>query len=163
MGRGARQSAGLKLADFWREQVESDSAHLQRLRKLFEEAPIRELDSLEWVSCGDGVAEVRLPFKPSLTQGLGVVHGGMVGLAADTAGWFAAASVYPQGLVTTAEYKINLLIGAKSDLLATGRVVRQGRNLIACQLEVVDAGNKLVAVGIGTYACIQDQRDRRDG
>ena len=140
--------------------MESDSAHLQRLRKLFEEAPIREHDVLEWVSCGDGVAKVRLPFKPSLTQGLGVVHGGMVGLAADTAGWFAAASVYPQGLVTTAEYKINLLTGARGDLLATGRVVRQGRNLITCQLEVVDADNKLIAVGIGTYACIRDQRDR---
>jgi len=140
--------------------VESDAAHLQRLRKLFEEAPIRELDGLEWVSCGGGVAELRLPFEPDLTQGLGVVHGGMVGLAADTAGWFAAASVYPQGLVTTAEYKINLLTGARGDLLATGRVVRQGRNLITCQLEVVDAENKLVAVGIGTYACIRDQRDQ---
>ena len=138
----------------------SDSMHLQKLRKLFDEAPIRELDGLEWVSCGNGVAEVRLPFKPSLTQGLGVAHGGMVGLTADTAGWFAAASVYPQGLVTTAEYKINLLTGARGDLLATGRVVRQGRNLITCQLEVVDAENKLVAVGIGTYACIREQRER---
>jgi uncharacterized protein (TIGR00369 family) len=84
----------------------------------------------------------------------------MVGLVADTAGWFAAASVYPQGLVTTAEYKINLLTGARGDLLATARVVRQGRNLITCQLEVVDAENKLVAVGIGTYACVREQRDR---
>ena len=141
----------------------SNSGHLRRLRKFFEEASIREFDGLERVSCGDGVAEVRLPFKPGLTQGLGVVHGGMVGLAADTAGWFAAASVYPQGLVTTAEYKINLLAGARGDLLATGRVVRQGRNLITCQLEVVDAENKLVTVGIGTYACIHEQRDRRDG
>jgi len=141
----------------------SHSEHLQRLRKLFEEAPIRELDGLEWVSCGGGVAKVRLPFQHSLTQGLGVVHGGMVGLAADTAGWFAAASVYPQGLVTTAEYKINLLTGARGDLLATGRVVRQGRNLITCQLEVVDAENKLVAVGIGTYACIREQKGRPDG
>ena len=138
----------------------NDSAHLQKLKKLFEEAPIRELDGLEWVSCGDGIAEMRLPFKASLTQGLGVVHGGIVGLAADTAGWFAAASVYPQGLVTTAEYKINLLTGAMGDLLATGRVVRQGRNLITCQLEVVDAENMLVAVGIGTYARIREQRDR---
>jgi uncharacterized protein (TIGR00369 family) len=137
----------------------SNSEHLQRLKKLFEEAPIRELDGLEWVSCGGGVAEVRLPFKYSLTQGLGVIHGGMVGLAADTAGWFAAASVYPQGLVTTAEYKINLLTGAKGDLLATGRVVRQGRNLITCQLEVADAEDQLVAVGIGTYACIRAQRN----
>lgn len=137
--------------------------HLQNLRKLFEEAPIREHDGLEWVSCGDGVAQMRLPFKPSLTQGLGVIHGGMVGLIADTAGWFAAASVYPQGLVTTAEYKISLLAAAKGDLLATGRVVRQGRNLITCQLEVVDAENKLVAIGIGTYACIREQRDQGYG
>ncbi len=109
------------------------------------------------MSCGDGVAKMRLPFKPSLTQGLGVIHGGMVGLIADTAGWFAAASVYPQGLVTTAEYKINLLAGAKGDLLATGRVVRQGRHLITCQLEVVDAEDRLIAVGLGTYACIRKQ------
>jgi len=141
----------------------SSSEHWQRLKKLFDEAPIREHDGLEWVSCGDGVARVRLPFKPSLTQGLGVIHGGMVGLIADTAGWFAAASVYPQGLVTTAEYKINLLAGARGDLLATGRVVRQGRNLITCQLEVVDAENRLVAVGIGTYACIREQRDQGNG
>jgi uncharacterized protein (TIGR00369 family) len=133
------------------------------LRKLFEGAPIRELDGLEYVSCNGGVAEIRLPFKLDLTQSLGVVHGGMVGLAADTAGWFAAASVYPQRLVTTAEYKINLLTRARGDLLATGRVLRQGRTLITCQLEVVDAENKLIAVGIGTYACIHDQRDRCDG
>jgi uncharacterized protein (TIGR00369 family) len=138
----------------------SNSEHLQKLRKLFEEAPIRELNGQQWVSCSDGVAEVRLPFEHSLTQGLGVIHGGMVGLVADTAGWFAAASVYPQGLVTTAEYKINLLIGARGDLLATGRVVRQGRNLITCQLEVMDTEGKLVAVGIGTYACVRTQRDR---
>ena len=138
----------------------SNSEHLQKLRKLFEEAPIRELNGQQWVSCSDGMAEVRLPFKHGLTQGLGVVHGGMVGLVADTAGWFAAASLYPQGLVTTAEYKINLLTGARGDLLATGRVVRQGRNLITCQVEVIDAENKLVAVGIGTYACIRTQKDR---
>jgi acyl-coenzyme A thioesterase PaaI-like protein len=37
------------------------------------------------------------------------------------------------------------------DLTAVGRVIRRGRSLCFCEVEVRDAGDQVVAIGIVTY------------
>ena len=78
--------------------------------------------------------------------------GGLIGLLADTAGNFAGGSVSPGSTVKTVEFKMSLLEGVQKDLLAIGEVVRKGRTLATCRLEVVGGNDHVVAIGLATYA-----------
>lgn len=106
----------------------------------------------ELIRCRDGVAQLKLPLKQEFDQNMGVVHGGIVGFIADTAGYFAAVSIVTDGFPTTAELKINLIAPAKQEtIIAKGEVVRSGKSLIVCQLVVTGEKDQTIAVGLGTY------------
>jgi len=133
-------------------EMSERSAHLEKLKHLFETAPISRYLGMTLGYCENGVARVRLPFRKDFEEGHGVIHGGMIGLLADTAGNFAVGSVSPGSAVKTVEFKLSLLAGVQGDLLAIGEVVRKGRTLATCRLEVVEGNDRVVAVGLATYA-----------
>jgi len=85
-----------------------------------------------------GRTEIHLPHAPELEQQHGFIHGGVVGMIADSAAGYAAMSVAPPGSsVLTVEYKMNLMAPAAGEgLVARGAVVRPGRTLIVTQAEV---------------------------
>ncbi|HSF16469.1 MAG TPA: PaaI family thioesterase [Vicinamibacteria bacterium] len=128
------------------------SAHLEKLKQLFEAAPISRALGMSLGYCENGVARVRLPFRKDFEEGHGVIHGGLIGLLGDTAGNFAVGSVSPGATVKTVEFKISLLTGVTGDLLAIGEVVRKGRTLAMCRIEVVEGNDRVVAIGLATYA-----------
>src|SRR3546814_11137089 len=65
-------------------------------------------------------------------------HAGGTSALADTAGGYAGFTLFPQdSSVLTVEFKINLVAPARGDYLeAVGKVLRSGRTLTICQLEV---------------------------
>ena len=130
----------------------STPAHLEKLKQLFEAAPISRYLGMTLSYCENGVARVRLPFRAEFEERHGVIHGGLIGLLADTAGNFAVGSVSPGSTVKTVEFKMSLLAGVQEDLLATGEVVRKGRTLATCRLEVVGGNDHVVAIGLATYS-----------
>ena len=79
-----------------------------------------------------GYTEIHLPHKPDITQQHGYIHGGVVGMIADSAAGYAASTLTTaETEVLTVEYKLNLLAPAEGQLLiAEGSVVRYGRTLI---------------------------------
>jgi uncharacterized protein (TIGR00369 family) len=84
-----------------------------------------------------GAVEIALPFRDDLTQQKGFVHGGIIGMIADTACGYAAFSLMPAGCsLVTVEYKINILAPATSALVARGEVVKAGRTLTVARAEV---------------------------
>lgn len=85
-----------------------------------------------------GRCVVELAARDDLTQQHGYVHGGVVGMIADSAGGYAAFSLMPANAsVLTVEYKINMLAPAAGDLLvATGEVLKPGRTLSVVRTEV---------------------------
>ncbi|HNJ76907.1 MAG TPA: PaaI family thioesterase [Azospira sp.] len=85
-----------------------------------------------------GYTEIHLPFKPEITQQHGFIHGGVVGMIADSAAGYAANTLTSADTgVLTVEYKLNLLAPADGQLLiAEGSVVRYGRTLIVTKAEV---------------------------
>jgi uncharacterized protein (TIGR00369 family) len=112
-----------------------------------------------------GLVEIELPFRDELTQQHGFFHGGITSTIADSAGGYAAFSLFPaDSSVLTVEYKINLLAPAAGEMLvATGRVLKTGRTITVCELEVagVTAGvRKTCAWGLQTMMCLHGQSDR---
>ena len=85
-----------------------------------------------------GRTEIHLPHWSGVEQQHGFVHGGVVGMIADSAAGYAAMTMVPAAAsVLTVEYKMNLVAPADGDhLLARGRVIRAGRTLIVTQGEV---------------------------
>ena len=85
-----------------------------------------------------GYTEIHLPHWEELEQQHGFIHGGVVGMIADSAAGFAAMTMTSgTSEVLTVEYKINMLKPAKGDaLIAQGKVVRAGRTLIVTAAEV---------------------------
>ncbi len=112
-----------------------------------------------------GFVRIRLPYAESLTQQHGYFHAGATSAIADSAGGYAGLTLFPEGSsVLTVEFKINLVAPARGDRLeAEGKVIRSGRTLTICQLEVygVCGGERsLVALGQQTLIAI-DARDER--
>jgi len=101
----------------------------------------------------EGESELLLAIRPDMTQHHGFAHGAIVGLMADNACAWAAASV--AGDVVTGSYTINFLAPALgSALRAKAKVVRAGKRQVIVQSEVwseaPDAEAKLVAVATAT-------------
>ncbi|MDA2812782.1 PaaI family thioesterase [Nocardiopsis sp. RSe5-2] len=99
-----------------------------------------------------GRVHIALPARPEVTQQNGYFHAGATSAIADSAGGYAAYTLFPEGAdILTVEYKINLLAPAVGERLeAVGSVLKAGRTLTVCGLEVfgVDDGRRrLVANG----------------
>ena len=93
-----------------------------------------------------GQVEVALPYRDDLTQQKGFIHGGIIGMIADTACGYAAYSLMPADCsLVTVEYKINILAPARASLAARGEVVRAGRTLTVTRGEVYSEDGKHVA------------------
>ena len=85
-----------------------------------------------------GRTEIHVPHWDGIEQQHGFVHGGVVGMIADTAAGYAAMTMVPSSAsVLTVEYKLNLVAPADGEkLIARGQVVRPGRTLIVTKAEV---------------------------
>ena len=85
-----------------------------------------------------GHVEIELPYREDLTQQKGYVHGGIVGMIADSACGYAAYTLMPAtSSLVTVEYKINLLSPAVGErLIARGEVIKPGRTLSVARAEV---------------------------
>jgi uncharacterized protein (TIGR00369 family) len=106
-----------------------------------------------------GLVEVGIDFRPELSQQHGFFHAGIVATIADTAGGFAAFTLFPAGAgVLTVEFKINLLAAADGErVVATGEVIRSGRTLTVCRIDAhVMKGSKRThcATGMQTLMCL---------
>ncbi|WP_240768952.1 PaaI family thioesterase [Paracoccus liaowanqingii] len=106
-----------------------------------------------------GEVVLHLPYRAELTQQMGYFHAGGTSALADTAGGYAALTLFPEGHeVLTTEFKLNLLNPARGERLeAVGRVIKPGRTLTVCQLDVFAVEGEArthVATGLQTLICI---------
>ena len=88
-------------------------------------------------SLAPGVCVVVAPYRPDLSQQHGFFHAGVTSAIADSAGGYAALTLFPRDTdVLTVEFKINLIAPAHGELLrARGEVVRGGRTLTICRVD----------------------------
>ena len=113
-----------------------------------------------------GHTEIHVPHWAGIEQQHGFVHGGVVGMIADSAAGYAAMTMVPASAsVLTVEYKMNLVAPADGErLIARGRVVRPGRTLIVTQGEVFavkDGSEILCAVMQQTIMVMHGKTEKR--
>ena len=142
----------------------ADPDFADRVRDSFDRQKIMDLIGARLARVEPGLVEIELPFKEDLTQQHGFFHAGITSTIADSAGGYAAFSLFPaDSAVLTVEYKINLIAPADGErLVAVGRVVKPGRTLTVCTLEVDAEKNgvrKTCAVGQQTIICLAGRPD----
>lgn len=131
-----------------------------RLRASFARQKAMDLIGARLAVVEPGYTEVTLAYRDDLTQQKAYVHGGILGMIADSACGYAAYSLMPASAsLVTVEYKINILAPAKSDLVAHGHVIRPGRTLTVTRAEVYDARGTHVASMQQTLMMLPDTPD----
>ena len=98
---------------------------------------------------------IRMPWDPGNVTLGDMVHGGAIAALADVtvmaAAWAGVAAADSLRGVTTS-MAIQFLAPARAtDLIGVGRVLRSGKTLVNCDVDVVTPDGELVAKAIATY------------
>lgn len=105
------------------------------------------------VALGDEDIETCMPRRPDLMRPGGTISGpALMGLADTTAYFLTLAHVGPVPGAATANLDIHFLVRpGPSDVIAKGRLLRLGRRLCVCTVDL-HSGDDLVAHATVTYA-----------
>jgi uncharacterized protein (TIGR00369 family) len=136
--------------------------YAERARASFARQGVLRLIGAELVAIEPGYCAVALVPRPDLLQQHGYVHAGIVATIADSAGGYAAFTLFPANAsVLAVEFKINLLAPSVGDrLVAEGFVVKPGRTLAITRGEVHaerDGKRTLVAIMQQTAMVMRDR------
>ena len=142
----------------------SDPDFEARVRASFDRQGVMHLIGARITHVEPGMVQIELPCRADLTQQHGFIHAGIASTIADSAGGYAGYTLFPaDSSVLTVEYKMNLIAPADGEkLIATGRVIKPGRTLTICELEVVavkDGKAKPCARGLQTLMCLTGRPD----
>jgi len=143
----------------------SNPAFADEVRRSFAKQAIMGLIGGELVRVDPGVVEIKLAYRPDLTQQDGYVHAGIIATIADSACGYAAYSLMPpESEVLAVEFKVNLLRPAKGDaFLAHAEVIKPGRTLTVVRADVfaTSGGNEwqLIATMQGTMMRLPRRSD----
>lgn len=107
-----------------------------------------------------GACTIAVPVRAETSQQHGFAHAGLAWTIGDSAAGYAALSLREAGEeVLTVEMKINLLAPARGErLVARGRVIRSGRQLVTVEAEIhAEAAGQLthVATMLGTMIAVK--------
>ncbi len=111
---------------------------LETLRHFFRKAPFMVDLGAQPTAVSDGKVSTELDIQPKHLQHTGVVHAGVLASLADHSMGAAAQTLAPEGhWVVTAEFKVNLLRGARGDkLVCEAWVLKPGKSVMFTEAEV---------------------------
>jgi uncharacterized protein (TIGR00369 family) len=103
---------------------------------------------------GDEV-RLRMPWDPTNATLGDMVHGGAIAALADVtvmaAAWAGVVEAHSLRGVTTSMAMQFLAPARATDLIGVGRVLRRGKTLVNCDVDVVTPDGEAVAKAIATY------------
>jgi len=128
-----------------------DEKLFQHIVEINRQTPFHRFLNMNVTYLGKGVAKLKMKVKKEYTNPAGVAHGGIAFSVVDTAMGMAARTLGRE--VTTIEMNINYLRPATAGdvIVAEGRVVKAGRQIIVCEGEVYNRHGKLLAKARETF------------
>lgn len=138
-----------------------------RVRDSFSRQPFMAAIGASLRAVAPGRVELVLPYDDrKVTQQHGFFHGGAIGAIADTAGGFAAFTLFPaDSAILTVEYKINIMAPGRGErLVAVGQVIRSGRTLTVSSVDIyAETGTERThcATATQTLFCLAGKGDGR--
>jgi acyl-CoA thioesterase len=116
--------------------------------------PFWALLGMELLEIKKGWAIVRLPIEEKLTNAIGLVHGGAIFSAADSAVGMALVGMTNRNEnISTLEMKINYMKPVKGrEITAEARIIHRGSQTAIGDVEVRDEDRNLISKGLATYA-----------
>jgi uncharacterized protein (TIGR00369 family) len=122
--------------------------------------PIAQLIGFDVIAVKSGEALIEFQATEVHANPMGTLHGGVLCDVADAAMGIAYSSNLDEGeSFTTLELKINFLKPIwKARLLATGRVVKQGRTVGLVECDIIDEKGNLVARATSTCMTLRGKQ-----
>lgn len=123
-----------------------DAGWEAKVRASFARQGVMGLIGAELTELRPGWCEIRLPWRPELTQQHGYFHAGIISTVVDSAAGYAGFTLMPaDSSVLSVEFKLNLLAPGDGELLiATGEVIKPGKTLVITRGEAyVVKGDRL--------------------
>lgn len=110
----------------------------ERIKASFARQKLMQFYGATIQDIGSGIIEIAVPPTDFLLRTSGIFHGGVIAALADTAGGYAATTLYQEDVsFLTIEFKINFLRQAKGEkLIAKARVIKGGATLTVAQTDL---------------------------
>ena len=136
----------------------------ERIRQSFGRQPAMETIGATLTRIEQAMVEIELPFDPKLTQQHGLLHGGIISTALDTACTYAAFSVIPvDASLLTIEFKVNLMSPGRGErFLFHGEITKPGSTIIVADgraYAIADGPAKLIASMTATMMVVRGRQD----
>ena len=96
--------------------------------------------------------ELKMPFRPEISNGHGSIHGGLLATLADSAMAFALSTNFDGQMgFATADLTIHYFKRARTDITARARVVKKGKRINVGVIDLFDAEGDLVATVLTSF------------
>jgi uncharacterized protein (TIGR00369 family) len=129
----------------------------QQIQERLLHSPFNALLDLEVMTADPEKQEVvmRLKMRPEFERlaGSGQWHGGPIAAAIDTVGDYALAMLFGKPLPTI-NLRVDYLRPGKDTLTLIARIRRSGKTVGVVDVDVLDEGSRLVAIGRANYSTI---------
>lgn len=131
-----------------------------RVAASFAQQGLMQTLGAELIEVASGHCVIRAPITPSVSQQQGYAHAGMGFSLGDSAAGYAALTMMAETMeVVSVEVKMNMLRPAMgTHLIATGSVLRAGRQIVVVRADVVSedakGDQKLIAALQGTMMAV---------
>ncbi|MEW6777205.1 MAG: PaaI family thioesterase [Bdellovibrionota bacterium] len=133
---------------------------VEMIMKMYPAIPFQKLLGIQILETAPDKAKILLPFRPELAGGGNAYHGGVISSLIDLTGALAAWSGHDaaKGMkASTVTLTVQFLSAAQGeDVVAEGRAIKRGKELIFCDIDVsAKTTGKAIATGVMVYRIAQ--------
>jgi uncharacterized protein (TIGR00369 family) len=139
---------------------EARAENIGRMARVIEHMPFAKHLGMVFEDAGEGWARLRLRYQDENSTAMKALHGGAISSLIDTTGamaaWTTAEIATPKYFGSTVGINVNYLSGAiGEDIIAEGRILKRGKEIIYTDVRVTNEQGKLLAQGSVTYRIIE--------
>ena len=139
---------------------ETQKKNLGRMAKVIQMTPFMKHLGMEFLDGSEGVARIKLRYQDENSTVGKALHGGAIASLIDTTGamaaWTTAEIATPKYFGSTVGVTVNYLSGAiGEDIVAEGRVLKRGKEIIYTDVRVTNGEGKLLAQGNVVYRIVE--------